>query len=149
MAELSVEYNPYFHEWLMIYSCAAKGVELRTAPQPWGPWSAPQLIFNPAPNAVAHTGYCYFIHWAGPGKCRAGANPPGNGRQGAHYAAYFVAGWTTGLYASPFQRAESTFYYTLSTLNPYGEVILKSTIEGPVATRTPPTPTCKQGHACK
>jgi hypothetical protein len=44
----------------------------------------------------------------------------------------------------------STFYYTLDTLWPYGQVILQSTIEGPSPPKAPPKPgppTCK-GTKC-
>lgn len=50
VGELGVEYDPYVGSWVMLYNCADNtpehppGIWMRTAPQPWGPWSAPQTI---------------------------------------------------------------------------------------------------------
>jgi hypothetical protein len=134
----------------MIYDCKTgrpPGIYLRTAPNPWGPWSARQLLFNPAPDAATRTGFCYFIHSVS--RCPTGAPNPPSGRtapEGGYYAPYFVAGWTTGIRGSQTTRAQTTIYYTISTHDPYGQVIVQSTIDGPVPPRQPP-PSCK-GTAC-
>jgi hypothetical protein len=50
VGELGVEYNPVIERWMMLYNCAdsapghPRGIWMRTAPQPWGPWSKPQTI---------------------------------------------------------------------------------------------------------
>ena len=44
---------------------------------------------------------------------------------GGEYAPYFLSRFTTADAA----RATSTFYYTLSTWNPYTQVIMKSSIQ--------------------
>jgi len=134
---------------------------MRTAAQPWGRWSAPQTIFNPKPNAKAKTGYCYFIYArprsytcpAGSDNTRLQAAPsPGHGNPGAngtYYGTYFVANWTTGNPATKYLRATSTFYYTLDTYWPYGQVILHSTIEGPKPPKAPkPGPPSCKGSTC-
>ena len=98
---------------------------MRTAPQPWGPWSAPLTIFN----GIRDKGTCYFIHNDGP--CPASAPNPGQvGIQGGGYGPYFISGWTTGELAAQTAPANSTFCFTLDTFNSYAEVILKSTIKG-------------------
>ena len=140
MGQLGVQYNSFLGQWVMLYGCRDNtprnpaGIYMRTAANPWGPWSAPQTIFNPQPNATAKTGYCYFIHVdpkIGP-KCPKGApNPPQpDALQGDYYGPYFVADWTIGRYTTATAPASSTFYYTLDTLSPYGQVLLKSTVTG-------------------
>lgn len=131
MSYVASQYNPYLGRWIMIYDCGSGGIYMRTAPQPWGPWSERQQIFNPAPNPKARTGDCYFLRSPGPCPKHAPLQPKPGAQSGHGYAPYFIAGWTTGHPASATVAAESTFYYTISTLNPYGEVIVRSTIQGP------------------
>src|SRR5205814_4908966 len=43
--EPSVAWNNYLDRWLMTsLDEAARGIVIREAPQPWGPWSAPQVL---------------------------------------------------------------------------------------------------------
>ena len=133
MGELGVQYNPYVRSWVMLYNCASAavpGILMRTAQSPAGPWSAPQTIFRIA------NGYCKFI--AHP-TC-----PPGplNGDKGSAYGPYFIAGRTTGVTGTMTTQATSTFYYTLDTFQPYGQVILTSTILGPPPPHKLPPPPC-------
>ncbi|MGH3734161.1 MAG: DUF4185 domain-containing protein [Micromonosporaceae bacterium] len=58
----SVFYNPYLRRYLAVYGFDR--AYYRTAPAPWGPWSAPQLLFDTVPPAkdfnyfvVAHPEY--------------------------------------------------------------------------------------------
>ena len=130
MGELSVQWNPFVQRWVMLYNCLdhtsanLPGIYMRLAPQPWGPWSAPQTIFNSSRDG----GLCHFIHRAvtatqpacddlsGPARLSVeGGNPP-----------YIIAPFTTGDAA----LAASTFYYTMSTWNPYVVIIMKTTIQG-------------------
>ena len=56
-AELGVEWIPALARWVMLYGYATanpSGIVMRTAPKPWGPWSAAQTVFNPARDR----GYC-------------------------------------------------------------------------------------------
>jgi hypothetical protein len=98
---------------------------MRVAEQPWGPWSPPQTIFNPWKDK----GYCYFMHRAvtteNPTPCDNVNNPGRVGEWGGEYAPFFISHFTTG---DP-SRGTSTFYYTMATWNPYGQVIMKSTIQ--------------------
>ena len=62
-AEISVRWNFYLEKWIMLYNCElcnTRGVIVRLADTPWGPWSAPKIIFDP------EDGYGKFIH--DPGK---------------------------------------------------------------------------------
>ncbi len=132
MGELGVEWNPFVKRWVMLYNCLddtptnPRGVYMRLAEQPWGPWSAAQTIFNP----VQDGGYCHFMHRAvnaqNPTPCDNVSDPGRSDVFGGEYAPYFISRFTTGDAA----RATSTFYYTLSTWNPYTEIIMKTTIMG-------------------
>jgi len=129
--ELGVEWNRFVKRWVMLYNCLNRtpanlpGIYMRLAEQPWGPWSAPQTIFN----ARRDGGYCAFIHRAvtpGNPACDDLASPASLERGGGGYGPYFLSRFTTG----DESRAVSTFYYTLSTWNPYTQVIMKTTIQG-------------------
>ena len=143
------------------------GIYMRTAADAWGPWSAPTTIFNPAPDPKTQSGFCYFIYSDGHPKCPGSSSNGGllasqagslsllaanlgisinlvSKHPGSYYGPYFAAGWTTGTYASYPTRASTTIYYTLDTFDPYGQLILRSTILGP-----PVTPSCNgKGSSC-
>ncbi len=158
---LGVQWNADVDLWVMLYNCTdataanPAGIYMRTAPLPWGPWSSPQTIFNPKPDAKAKTGFCYFIYAPEKHiKCPRGSKKtnarlgqaPSPGPSGSYYGPYFIAGWTTPHY-EPSQSFEgSTFYYTLDTFHPYGQVILQSTIKAPrspIPSPKPVKPGCK------
>ncbi len=162
---LGVQWNADVDLWVMLYNCADSttanpaGIYMRTAPQPWGPWSSPQTIFNPKPNAKAKTGFCYFIYAPEKHiKCPRGSQKtnarlgeaPSPGLSGSYYGPYFITGWTTP-HDKPSGRFEgSTFYYTLDTFHPYGQVILQSTIKSarsPLPSPKPVKPGCR-GTTC-
>jgi hypothetical protein len=137
MTDVAVQYNPYLDRWIMLYECPSDtpgGIYMRSAPQPWGPWSPPQVIYSPTPDPTTMTGYCYQMYQApSQGSCPPGAPNPGDGggAEGAYYAPYFVTGSTTGRAETATAPASSTFDYTLSTWDPYGEVIMETTLQGP------------------
>jgi hypothetical protein len=132
MGELGVEYNADLHQWMMLFNCKSAqlgGIQLRMAPSAEGPWSPPQTIFN----AARDKGLCYYIHSQNGKNCPPGApNPPEQNpgaQTGGDYGPYFIAGWTTNSRDAN-GVVTTTFYYTLDTFVPYGQVILKSTIAG-------------------
>src|SRR5258706_8083759 len=58
IGEQSVTWIPPLRRWLMLYNCdTPRGIVLRLAERPWGPWSAPTVLFDPWRD-----GYCRFIH---------------------------------------------------------------------------------------
>jgi hypothetical protein len=133
--ELGVNYNTYVQRWVMLYNCAKStsanpnGVYMRFAQQPWGPWGAPQTIFN----AARDRGHCFFIHRAVSATtpaCDQVGNPGREATEGGSYGPYFLSPFTTGSTSS----GTSTFYYMLSTWNPYIQVIMKTTIQTAAAT---------------
>jgi uncharacterized protein (TIGR03437 family) len=128
--ELGVDYNTFLQRWVMLYNCGNNtqanpaGVFMRFAPQAWGPWGAPQTIFN----GYRDRGHCFFIHrgvTATSPACDQVGNPGREDTQGGAYGPYFLSNFTTGDTAS----GASTFYYMLSTWNPYIEVVMKTTIQ--------------------
>jgi uncharacterized protein (TIGR03437 family) len=128
--ELGADYNTFLQRWVLLYNCLDKsaanlnGVYMRFATQPWGPWGAPQTIFN----ALRDRGDCFFIHRAVTAATPACDQLSGAGRedtQGGAYGPYFISRFATGDAAS----GTSTFYYLLSTWNPYIEVIMKTTVQ--------------------
>jgi Domain of unknown function (DUF4185) len=161
--QIGVSWNRWIGEWLMLYDCDdasaghPAGIYLRTSPSPWGPWSSPQTVFDPRPwsvpakpgqpDASTRQGFCYFMHDPQSAKCPTGSpNPPAKAkRSGAYYGPYFVNGMTTGTFRTSTAAASSTIFYTLDTDNPYGQLILRTTLRGPPVKPTPPP--CK-GTTC-
>jgi hypothetical protein len=129
MGELGVERNPYLGVWMMLYNCLnnspanPRGIWMRTSPDPWGPWTAPQTIFRASTD-----GYCVIMDKP---TCPA----PYNGNPGGEYGPYFISGWTTGTPAGNGAAATTTIYYTVDTFVPYGQVIEESTIDGSPGSR--------------
>ncbi len=122
VGELSVSYNQYLQKWLMTYNCLQpwRGIHLRTADKPWGPWSEPQLLYHPEQDG----GYCQYIHknWQ-VDKCD---NAYDEGREnvwGGEYAPYQIPSLATG---SP---GQTTIYFTMSTWNPYTTVLMKADLK--------------------
>ena len=85
------------------------------------------------------TGKRHFSHYNG--NCPKGSPNPTNSDHGVgnYYAPFFIADWTSARFATNTEAATSTLYYTLSTWNPYGEVILKSEIRASLPV-VPPSP---------
>ena len=66
VGEMSVQYNDYLQKYVMLYADGQNNVEMRTADQPEGPWSAPVTI---ATSAQYPGLYAPMIHpWSGTGK---------------------------------------------------------------------------------
>jgi hypothetical protein len=139
MGELGVEWNRFVRRWVMLYNCLdntaenPRGIYMRVAPNPWGPWSKPQTIFNP----VRDNGYCFFIHRAvtpqNPVQCDSLCGPDRMSQDGGDYGPYFISRFTTG----DSLRGTSTFFFTLDTWNPYTQVIMKASLETVSATGIP------------
>ncbi|HTS53534.1 MAG TPA: DUF4185 domain-containing protein, partial [Burkholderiales bacterium] len=135
VGELSVTWNRNLRRWLMLYNCdQPSGIVGRLAETPWGPWSVPAVLFDPAVDA----GTCYFLH--GGGDCGPPTDPdsPANGGPGGPYGPYVVSWYTRG------GQQSTTVYYVMSTWNPYDAVLMRSTLA--VHSPLPYGPdTCRQG----
>ena len=122
VGEFSVSYNRFIGKWIMLYNCDMpdrRGINLRTADQPWGPWSAPQVIFHPWDDH----GYCYFMHtsWAFR-NCDQLQEARLENTWGGEYGPYQFSDFATG------DASTTTIYYTMSTWNPYTVVLMKATL---------------------
>ncbi len=141
IGEHGATWSDQLKEFVLLYvhgGANAGGVVARTAPAPWGPWSGETLIFG-ANSSWAQKIYHHVpngdpitqnnVPWYNPdaGKLHmlaAGAD------QGFMYAPYFVGNPTVDADGSV------TFYFTLSTWNPYSAFLMKTTF-------------CPAGTACR
>ena len=139
MSTLGVEWNRFIHCWVMLYNCLndtptnPRGIYMRVADKPWGPWSPPQTIFNPNRD----NGYCYFMHRAvtpqNPTACDSLCGPDRMADPGGDYGPFFISRFTTG----DSVRGTSTFYFTMDIWNPYTQVIMKASIASAPAAGVP------------
>jgi hypothetical protein len=124
LGDLSVTWRKNLGLWLMTYDRRAltRGIAFSYSRTPWGPWSAPQILFN-----VANDGIGRFIHspdvdppdgLAGPVIGKGQMNP--DAARGRAYAPYMVERWTK------LKGSELSLYYVLSTWNPYVVILMKS-----------------------
>lgn len=123
VGELSVSYNEFLDKWILLYNCdTPRGINFRTADEPWGPWSEPQVLFDPWLDG----GYCNFMHvdWQFR-QCDSVHDPGRENEWGGEYGPYQFEDLATGTDTS------TTIYFTLSTWNPYTVVLMKSTLYTP------------------
>ena len=131
VGELSVRWNQFLERWIILYnSDNPRGIIMRSAPQPWGPWSGPIMAFDPDKG-----GYGHFMH--APWKVGAesdyvydnmfrsgdGSFPWRGKDPGGEYGPYQIA---------PLARGENNvftqIYFTMSTWNPYQVMLMTTTI---------------------
>lgn len=116
VGELSVSYNRFIQKWIMLYNAASpRGINMRVADVPWGPWSEPQVIFDP----WADNGYCHFIHAVA---CDTISDPGRESEWGGEYGPYQYEDLATG------DNSSTTIYFNMSTWNPYTVVLMKATL---------------------
>jgi len=132
VGEFSVAYNKFLKRWLMLFNCGTpRGINYRTARQPWGPWTEPQVLFEPWDDL----GYAHFMHvnWT----FRNYDTVHNSGRQnewGGEYGPYMFKELAIGT------DNRTTIYWTLSSWNPYVTVLMKSQLQvanSPVITVPP------------
>jgi hypothetical protein len=122
VGEFSVSYNKFIDRWIMLYNCGnPRGINMRTAEFPWGPWTKPQLIFDPWQDG----GYCHFMHVSWKDRHCDSVMDPGRendwaGEYGPYQFERFAAG--DSMAAHPY----TTIYFTMSTWNPYTVVLMKA-----------------------
>jgi hypothetical protein len=127
-AEISVRWNYYLEKWIMLYNCElcnTRGVIVRLADTPWGPWSAPKIIFDP------EDGYGKFIHEPG----KDDLNDPtrdGHEDKGHEYGPYQMAPYSTGI-----KGRYTKIYFTMSTWNPYQVMQMSAIIPSTEEERDP------------
>jgi hypothetical protein len=112
----------------MLYNCElcnSSGIIVRLADTPWGPWSAPKIIFDP------DDGYGKFIHE--PGKDSLyDSTRDGQEDKGDEYGPYQMAPYSTGI-----KGRYSKIYFTMSTWNPYQVMQMSAIIPSEEEERDP------------
>ena len=116
VGELSVSYNKILDRWILLYNCNnPRGINIRTAQYPWGPWSTPQIIFHPWED----NGYCNFMHI--PWSVQQCDEVHDEGREsvwGGEYGPYQFEHFATG------EKNHAVIFFTLSTWNPYTAILM-------------------------
>ena len=129
IGNVSVIYSSDLRLWLMTFDGGrggenTNGVYFSSSPAPWGPWSAPQLIFN----ATRDNGIGVFLSNYDPRDPNISGVPAGPtiGRndilrtRGGIYAPYMIERFTK------VDGDTLSIYYTMSTWNPYTIVKMRS-----------------------
>jgi hypothetical protein len=130
VGNMSVIYSTNLGLWMMTYDGGRNtndktnyaGIYFSHATQPWGPWSTPQMIFNPTRDH----GFGVFIHNSdysptgpdGP-TIDPSKNDPTNAT-GVVYAASMIESFTRITNSTVF------IYYTMATWNPYTVLKMRS-----------------------
>ena len=118
VGELSVRYDQVLGMWLALYNCSSpRGIQLRAAHRPWGPWSDAVEAFDPA------DGYCAFMHasWASE-MCDSVQDPGRDDEWGGEYGPYLLERFTRG------DASGASLYFVMSTWNPYNTVVMKTDV---------------------
>lgn len=121
VGEFSVSYNTYIGRWIMLYNCdEPRGITLRTAENPWGPWTEGQILFDPWDDG----GYCNYIHvnWEDQ-RCDDVHDENRENEWGGEYGPYQFEHFARG------DEQSTTIYFTMSTWNPYTVVLMKAQLE--------------------
>jgi hypothetical protein len=123
IGEFSVSYNAHIEKWILLYNCGfenARGINLRTANRPWGPWSDPLILFHPWDDR----GYCHFMHVSWEFETCDDVHDGGRQNEwGGEYGPYQFENLAVG------GPSQTTIYFTMSTWNPYTVVLMKATLE--------------------
>lgn len=113
IGELSIRWNYFLDKWVMLYNCDLcnlSGVLVKTADEPWGPWSSSRIVFDNS------DGYGHFLHKPGYDKLhdkdRDHKTNPFD--KGYVYGPYQIVPYSTGV-----RGRYTKIYFTLSTWNPY------------------------------
>lgn len=141
VGNMSVVYSSDLDVWMMTYdggrqSGHTRGIYFTYAAKPWGPWAAPQLIFN----AVRDNAWGVYIH-----NPNVAPDPPGDGLNGPVIGSGNNPYTTAGGEFAPqlierFTRVNGDtlrIYYNLSTWNPYAIVRVRSDFQ--IASNRPQT----------
>ena len=98
-----------------------RGIAMRSAVAPWGPWSEVQVIFD----SWRDNGYGHFMHISSKFKKDADAlSDPGRDETwGGEYGPYIMSRFTSEV------EGRCRIYYTMSTWNPYQVVVMQSDLK--------------------
>lgn len=145
IGELSGRRNAIFNRYFLTYNSGnPRGIMLRHAPHPWGPWSAARTIFDPGwgsgPTQPVGAGYGAFMHISWDAHVDGDPNKPllphvdqvqddafltgrRDNESGGEYGPYQITRFSTG-------EADRVcdLYYTMSTWNPYQSMLMRTRI---------------------
>lgn len=121
VGELSCRWNPFLKCWLLLYNGAnPRGIHLRRAPNPWGPWSNPVLALD------VGDAYGRIMHAAnqndGLDDTMFGGAPR-RGEWGGEYGPYQITPYCTGV-----PGRYTRLHFCLSTWNPYQVMQMRTDI---------------------
>jgi hypothetical protein len=122
VGELSARRHPRLGVFMLAYNCEApRGVFLRTADHPAGPYSEPVLLFEPWRDK----GYEHFMHIAPEliGHDDGLGDPGRESGSGGEYGPYLVPEWF-----SEELDGSLNIVYTLSSWNPYQVHVMRTTL---------------------
>lgn len=119
IGEFSVAYLKPLQRYALLYNAGnPRGITLRSAPEPWGPWSKGTVIFDPGRDQ----GYGHFMHISAKAKQKPDrlSDPGRQNEWGGEYGPYIMTRYTTG------GEGKCRIYYTMSTWNPYQVMVMRS-----------------------
>jgi len=123
VGELSVAWIEPLKRWLMLYNSESpRGIVMRTAERPWGPWTEARVLFNPDRDH----GYGHFMHASHvPRRLDNFHDPDQPEKWGAEYGPYLIPRFTRG------DEDRCSVFFTMSTWNPYQVVIMRADLGYP------------------
>ena len=122
VGEFSVAYLEPVKRYVMLYNSEEpRGITMRSAEAPWGPWSEGTVIFEPWRD----NGYGRFLHISTKFKDKSDtlSDPKREDEWGGEYGPYVMARFTSG------SDGQCRIYYTMSTWNPYQVVVMRSDLK--------------------
>jgi hypothetical protein len=122
VGELSAAFVSQLGVWLLLYNAGTpRGINARVAQFPWGPWSEPVIVFDPA------LGYGKFMHVKG---ANDGLSDPGREQDsGGEYGPYLIDRFTKAVPSTDPNTLRAQIYFVLSTWNPYNTVLMTATLQ--------------------
>lgn len=124
--------------WVMLYNSGSpRGITMRTATQPWGPWSGAQVIMDPAQDQAY--GYYMHISWD-VARLDFFSDFSREAEWGGEYGPYIIPRFTNGT------ATNCEIFYTMSTWNPYQVVLMRSVIGTKPFPQPPATTNQTLGH---
>jgi hypothetical protein len=120
VGEFSVAWIGAVQRWVMLYNASLpRGITLRTARKPAGPWSAGQVILDPWKDGA----YGKYMHVSWKEDRRDHFSDPGRENVwGGEYGPYLIPRFVRG------DARHCRLCYTLSTWNPYQTILVESEI---------------------
>jgi hypothetical protein len=122
VGEFSVAYLKPVKRYVMLYNSGApRGITMRSAEAPWGPWSGGTVVFDPWRDQ----GYGHFMHISAKSKKPKDklSDPKRADEWGGEYGPYLMARFTSE------SAGRCRIYYTMSTWNPYQVVVMRSDLK--------------------